>query len=119
MTDKEEISTSLVQQEIRIIQNKIPNIRWKDALPQIFASLSSYAIVIQAGVNLAYSAILLPQLSDDNSDIHITTNEASWIGKQSFNVFLVCFIDLFITISSKLSNYIITMRCPFFGVSYG
>lgn len=54
--------------------------RFRDALPQIMASCIIYCLVIQAGINMSYSAILLPQLLDADSPIHVSTEQASWIG---------------------------------------
>lgn len=51
---------------------------WKLALPQIAASCIMNFLVIQAGINMAYSAILIPQLLE-SKEIEIDTNKASWI----------------------------------------
>lgn len=59
--------------------------RFRDALPQIMASCIIYCLVIQAGINMSYSAILLPQLLDADSPIHVSTEQASWIGAHKDN----------------------------------
>uniref|UniRef100_A0A1B6KB92 Major facilitator superfamily (MFS) profile domain-containing protein n=1 Tax=Graphocephala atropunctata TaxID=36148 RepID=A0A1B6KB92_9HEMI len=51
----------------------------KDIYPQIIASCIAHMLVIQAGINMAYSAILLPQLMADNSGFQIDKDQASWI----------------------------------------
>ncbi|KAJ8964230.1 hypothetical protein NQ314_005059 [Rhamnusium bicolor] len=47
---------------------------------QILACCMADTIVIHAGINMAFSAVLLPQLGENNSDIHISKSEATWIG---------------------------------------
>lgn len=64
-----------------------PKIGFRDAWPQILASCLIYCLVVQAGINMSYSAILLPQLLDVESPIHVSTEEASWIGKLGVNLF--------------------------------
>lgn len=54
-------------------------IKWRDAVPQIIASCSINCLVIQAGINLAFSSILIPQLSAPDSDILVDVNSASTI----------------------------------------
>lgn len=54
-------------------------IKWRDAVPQIIASCSINCLVIQAGINMAFSSILIPQLSAPDSDILVDVNSASTI----------------------------------------
>ncbi|CAO1423911.1 unnamed protein product [Diamesa hyperborea] len=54
-------------------------IKWRDAVPQIVASCSINCLVIQAGINMAFSSILIPQLSLPDSDILVDVNSASTI----------------------------------------
>lgn len=46
---------------------------------QILASVLANGIVIQAGINMSFSAILLPQLAE-GGDMQISKSEGSWIG---------------------------------------
>lgn len=50
-----------------------------DVWPQVLVSSISLSSVIQAGINLAFSGILLPQLAADPNIEHFTKDEASWI----------------------------------------
>ncbi|XP_071575614.1 facilitated trehalose transporter Tret1-like isoform X1 [Temnothorax nylanderi] len=50
-----------------------------DIMPQIIASCMIQCINIKAGINMAYSTILLDGLESDNSDIKVTESEGSWI----------------------------------------
>jgi hypothetical protein len=40
----------------------------------------AHSIVIQAGVSMAYSAVLLPQLAEPESIPTVTKDQSSWIG---------------------------------------
>ncbi|XP_011301432.1 facilitated trehalose transporter Tret1-like [Fopius arisanus] len=55
------------------------DLTWKDAVPQIIASCMAYCVVIQAGVNMAYSTVLNGGLESENAEIKITKADASWI----------------------------------------
>ncbi|XP_018561702.1 facilitated trehalose transporter Tret1-like isoform X1 [Anoplophora glabripennis] len=55
------------------------DITWKDSLKQILACVVAHSVVIQAGINMAFSAVLLPQLYESKSDIQISISEGSWI----------------------------------------
>lgn len=83
MEDKQEVANSLIPETVINCPSQNCDIKWSDAVPQILASLCSYAMVIQAGINLAYSAVLLPQLNSKSSDLVINSDQASWIGKQN------------------------------------
>lgn len=54
-----------------------PKIRLKDAVPQIVASCAINLTVIQAGINMAFSSILIPQLSLPESKIRIDQDSSS------------------------------------------
>lgn len=51
--------------------------KFSDAIPQIVASCVVNFVVIQAGINMAFSSILIPQLSENKSDIKIDLDSSS------------------------------------------
>lgn len=71
------------------------SIRLKDALPQIVASCAINFIVIQAGINMTFSSILIPQLAEDEDesirlDLDSSTNLASIVTISTALGALVC-----------------------------
>jgi hypothetical protein len=56
-----------------------PELRLRDAIPQILASCAINLTVIQAGINMAFSSILIPQLSLPESDIQIDLDSSSTV----------------------------------------
>lgn len=54
-----------------------PKVRLQDAVPQIVASCAINLIVIQAGINMAFSSILIPQLSLPESEIKVDLDGSS------------------------------------------
>nr|XP_012217503.1 PREDICTED: facilitated trehalose transporter Tret1-like isoform X3 [Linepithema humile] len=78
-TDKDfHNEVSNVLQPINTTSSK-EKITIRDIIPQIIASCVIHCIVIQAGINMAYSTVLLSGLESDNADIKVTENEESWI----------------------------------------
>lgn len=49
-----------------------------DLMPQLFASCLMYLLVIQTGISMSFSSVLITQLSD-MGEIHLDTNSASFI----------------------------------------
>lgn len=91
------------------------SISLRDAMPQILASCCVNFLVIQAGINMAYSAILLPQLSEATSMIHISKDEASWIGKQAVSSFYKNYLSNFKPILASL----VTISLPIGSLAVG
>lgn len=54
-----------------------PKIRFKDAVPQIIACLAINLIIVQVGINVSFSSILIPQLTLSESDIKIDLDSSS------------------------------------------
>ncbi|CAH1102111.1 unnamed protein product [Psylliodes chrysocephalus] len=76
--------------DTKIINNEVPfvissnerreiDLKWKDSYKQILAACIANTIVIQAGINMAFSAVLLPQLNETRSEMTISKSEASWV----------------------------------------
>lgn len=59
-------------------QNPVPKERILDLLPQLLASCLMYLLVIQAGISMSFSSVLITQLSD-KGEIELDTNSASII----------------------------------------
>lgn len=79
--DENSEAIKLTESEIQVPENEsaqYTELSWKLALPQIAACCVMNFLVIQAGINMAYSSILIPQLLE-SKEIEIDTNKASWI----------------------------------------
>lgn len=79
---------SLVQQRIRAeivknehlseLQDNEPKATMADLIPQLLASCLVYLLVIQAGISMSFSSVLITQLAD-KGEIDLNTNSASII----------------------------------------
>ncbi|XP_063985598.1 facilitated trehalose transporter Tret1-2 homolog [Diachasmimorpha longicaudata] len=58
---------------------ELPELTWRDSVPQIIASCMAYCVVIQAGANMAYSTVLVGGLETEKDEIKINDDQASWI----------------------------------------
>lgn len=56
-----------------------PKLSFKDSIPQIMASCAINFTIIQAGINMSFSSILIPQLSAPESDIQIDLDSSSTV----------------------------------------
>ncbi|XP_014292450.1 facilitated trehalose transporter Tret1 [Halyomorpha halys] len=81
LLEKDKKPEVVVTEPVR--QRKSEKSSLSDVWPQVLVSCISLSSVIQAGINLAFSGILLPQLADDPNIEHFTKAEASWIASLS------------------------------------
>ena len=51
----------------------------KALLPQIISATLASSFNLQLGLALGYSAILIPQIESENSDVHVSKEESSWL----------------------------------------
>lgn len=81
VTERDEKFHDEVSNFLSRISNKSSKekITMADVMPQIITSCLIHCITIKAGINMAYSTILLDGLGSDNSDMKVTESEESWI----------------------------------------
>ncbi|XP_029170849.1 facilitated trehalose transporter Tret1-like isoform X2 [Nylanderia fulva] len=70
--------TSNFLQQVSVTSSIREKITMTDITPQIIASCIIHCMVIKAGINMAYSTVLVNALKSDN-DIKVTEKEESWI----------------------------------------
>lgn len=78
------------------------------SLLKVFATFAANMPCVSLGMNMGFSAIALPQLEGEDSEIKITTEEASWIGKLTFsrNLLTPFLLYLFSIMIRQLLQYI-------------
>ncbi|XP_069683871.1 facilitated trehalose transporter Tret1-like [Periplaneta americana] len=81
LTNGDDDNAFIMKEELTYRPDVLPELqpRWRDAIPQVAASCVAHSIVIQAGVSMAYSAVLLPQLEEPGSVPTATKDQSSWI----------------------------------------
>ncbi|KAG5672139.1 hypothetical protein PVAND_002293 [Polypedilum vanderplanki] len=76
--ENECLSESVIEKNKKNAES-VPGLSFRDSMPQIVASCVINLIVIQAGINMAFSSILIPQLSLPDSDIKIDLDSSSTV----------------------------------------
>jgi facilitated trehalose transporter len=75
------VQLKAVKEPVRIeVQPRSDELKetWMDLLPQLLASCLMYLLVIQAGISMSFSSVLITQLKD-TGEIELDTNSASII----------------------------------------
>lgn len=80
MIEESKLTPKIVPSKGNSAKNQVPDVE-PNSRAEILASVSAASINIQVGLILAYSAILIPQLTAPDTEIAVTKTEISWIGK--------------------------------------
>lgn len=81
-TNQTKLLSNIESKRVDNNERREPSIKLNDALPQIIATCAINSIVIQAGINMTFSSILIPQLTESNDasirlDLDSSANLAS------------------------------------------
>ncbi|KAL1501226.1 hypothetical protein ABEB36_006593 [Hypothenemus hampei] len=80
MDEEEKCQVAIVEGNEKLCENnEETTLKWKDFLIQIVICFVVSFLVIQPGINMSFSAVLLPQLNQSESKIIINKHQASWI----------------------------------------
>lgn len=77
--DENECLSERVIEKNKKNAESVTELSYRDSMPQIVASCVINLIVIQAGINMAFSSVLIPQLSSPDSDIKIDLDSSSTV----------------------------------------
>lgn len=75
---KAEAKCDAEKNELLVSPKKL-DLNWRLSIRQVLAACVAHSLVIQVGINMTFSAVLLPQLRQNDSPINIDINQASWI----------------------------------------